>query len=337
MKPLLIVSGILVASAVGAGVAISPMLTSAKAVRDDGPATTQSISQNGPGGQAKGAQGKAAQQAEAVAPAPDPAPAPAVTPRKNYTYKSFNVDGNYIAMTFDDGPNPETTPQLLAILKERGIKATFFVLGNMVAKHPEVLKMISDEGHEIGNHSWSHPQLTRISQAAVEKELGNTSEAIFQVTGKRPMYLRPPYGSMKPTLRAMIEEKYGLTTVNWAVDPNDWKFRDSQKVHDAIIAQVTPGAIVLSHDIYPTTVAAMPRILDELIAKGYKFGTISELIARDKTPKVQLMAALPNGKPQQANQKDKKPKPATASAKPDAKPAKPAANAAPQQRAGGVY
>ncbi|MDI4663444.1 polysaccharide deacetylase family protein [Xanthobacter autotrophicus] len=339
MKPLLIVSGILVASAVGAGVAISPMLTSAKAVRDDGPATTQSISQNPQGAQAKGAQGNAA-HAEAVAPAPAPAPPPVVTPRKNYTYKSFNVDGNYIAMTFDDGPNPETTPQLLAILKERGIKATFFVLGNMVAKHPEVLKMIADEGHEIGSHSWSHPQLTRISQAAVEKELGNTSEAIFQVTGKRPMYLRPPYGSMKPSLRTMIEEKYGLTTVNWAVDPNDWKFRDSQKVHDAIMAQVTPGAIVLAHDIYPTTVAAMPRVLDELIAKGYKFGTISDLIAMDKTPKVQLLAALPNtGKPQQAQQKPQKPKPATASAKPDgAKPAsKPAAGAAQPPRAGGVY
>ncbi|MFG1320311.1 polysaccharide deacetylase family protein [Xanthobacter autotrophicus] len=336
MKPLLIVSGILVASAVGAGVAISPMLTSAKAVRDDGPATTQSISQNASGAQAKGASGKGT-QAEAVAPAPAPAPPPVVTPRKNYTYKSFNVDGQYIAMTFDDGPNPETTPQLLAILKERGIKATFFVLGNMVAKHPEVLKMISDEGHEIGSHSWSHPQLTRISQAAVDKELGNTSEAIFQVTGKRPMYLRPPYGSMKPSLRTYIEDKFGLTVVNWSVDPNDWKFRDSQKVHDAIIAQAAPGAIVLSHDIYPTTVAAMPRILDELIAKGYKFGTLSDLVAMDKTPKVQLVAALPNGKPQQASQKPQKPKPATASAKPDAKPTKPAANAAPQQRAGGVY
>ena len=215
-------------------------------------------------------------------------------------------------MTFDDGPNPETTPRLLQILRERNIKVTFFVLGNMVAKHPEVLKMIADEGHEIGSHSWSHPQLTRISQAAVDKELGNTSEAIFQVTGKRPIYLRPPYGSMKPTLRSYIEDKYGLTIVNWSVDPNDWKNRNSQAVHDAIMAQVKPGAIVLSHDIYATTVDAMPRILDELAAKGYKFATLSQMVAMDKPLKVALAAPGATAA--------KKPKPN--GAKPDA--AKPA-------------
>ena len=268
-----------------------------------------------------------------------------MTPRKGYTYKSFNVEGNYIAMTFDDGPNPETTPQLLQMLRERNIKATFFVLGNMVAKHPEVLKMIADEGHEIGSHSWSHPQLTRISQAAVDKELGNTSEAIFQVTGKKPIYLRPPYGSMKPTLRTYIEDKYGLTIVNWAVDPNDWKNRNSQAVYDAIMAQVKPGAIVLAHDIYPTTVAAMPRVLDDLIAKGYKFGTISDLVAMDKAPKVTLAALPANGAKPGAQQKTaQKPKPkdgATASA---AKPAagnpaspKPQQQPAQPQRAAGVY
>jgi peptidoglycan-N-acetylglucosamine deacetylase len=314
--------------------AISPLLSA----KDDGPATTQSISQpanpaSGQAGQGKGAtaaQKSAAAAAQPVpAPAPEPAAPPTVTPRKNYTYKSFNVDGSYIAMTFDDGPNPETTPRLLEILRQRNIKVTFFVLGNMVAKHPEVLKMIADEGHEIGSHSWSHPQLTRISQAAVDKELGNTSEAIFQVTGKRPIYLRPPYGSMKPSLRSYIEDKYGLSIVNWSVDPNDWKNRNSQAVHDAIMAQVKPGAIVLSHDIYATTVDAMPRILDELAAKGYKFATLSQMVAMDKPLKVAL--AAPGGAAA-----TKKPKPT--GAKPDAaKPAgtpKPAAASAPKPAAG---
>lgn len=335
MKPLLIVSGFVVASAVGVGAVIGPMLSAPK---DDGPATTQSIGQPAqPGGQTK----QAAAAAPVAAPAPAPAPAPVATPRKGYTYKSFNVEGNYIALTFDDGPNPETTPQLLQMLRERNIKATFFVLGNMVAKHPEVLKMIADEGHEIGSHSWSHPQLTRISQAAVDKELGNTSEAIFQVTGKKPIYLRPPYGSMKPALRTYIEDTYGLTIVNWAVDPNDWKNRNSQAVYEAIMAQVKPGAIVLAHDIYPTTVAAMPRVLDDLIAKGYKFGTISDLVAMDKAPKVTLAAlpaagAKPQGAPPKTAQKPKPKDGATAAAAP--KPAAPKPQPAAQQpRAGGVY
>ena len=343
MKPLLIVTGFVAAAAVGAGMAISPLLSA----KDDGPATTQSISQptNPASGQAAQAKGATAAQKTAAAatqpvaaPAPEPAAPPPVTPRKNYTYKSFDVDGSYIALTFDDGPSPETTPRLLEMLRQRNIKVTFFVLGNMVAKHPEVLKMIADEGHEIGSHSWSHPQLTRISAAALDKELGNTTEAIFQVTGKRPIFLRPPYGTMKPTLRTTIEDKYGLTIVNWSVDPNDWKNRNSQAVHDAIMAQVKPGAIVLSHDIYATTVDAMPRILDELIAKGYKFATLSQMVAMDKPLKVALAtpgAAAP-----------KKPKPA--GAKPDAaKPAgapKPAATSAPKPaaspapaRSAGVY
>lgn len=344
MKPLLIVTGFVAVAAVGAGMAISPLLSA----KDDGPATTQSIAAPASADKTASAQGgqKAAAAAQpAAAPAPTPvAPPPAPTPRKNWTYKSFEVDGNYIAMTFDDGPSPETTPRLLQMLRDRNIKATFFVLGNMVAKHPEVAKMIVDEGHEIGSHSWSHPQLTRISQASVDKELGNTSEVIFQATGKRPIYLRPPYGSMKPSLRTYIEDKYGLTTVNWSVDPNDWKNRNTQAVYDAIMAQVKPGAIVLSHDIYPTTVDAMPRVLDDLTAKGYKFATLSQMVAMDKPAKPQLVASLPK-QPGQGGQQ--KPKPQNA-AKPDGakpaasapKPAAPKPQAAPaggQARSAGVY
>jgi peptidoglycan/xylan/chitin deacetylase (PgdA/CDA1 family) len=353
VKPLLIVTGFVAAAALGAGVAVTPFLIAA----DDGPATTQSISQPAaPAGSGQAAQNKpatagqktaaAVQPAVAPAPAPEPAAPAPVAPRKNYTYKSFDVDGAYIAMTFDDGPSPETTPRLLKTLHERNIKATFFVLGNMAAKHPELLKMIADEGHEIGSHSWSHPQLTRISQAALDKELGNTSEVILQATGKRPIYLRPPYGTMKPSLRTLIEEKYGLTIVNWSVDPNDWKNRNSQAVHDAILAQVKPGAIVLSHDIYPTTVDAMPRILDELIAKGYKFATLSQMVAMDKPLKAPMVASVHAGqKPKPAAQANAKPTASAGAPKPGAqagtKPAapsgtKPAAASAPKPAATGA-
>lgn len=318
MKPLLIVSGFLAVSAVGVGLAIGPLL---QASADDAPATTQSITPKAP---------QPVTAAVAPAPAPVAPPPPKVEPRRNYTYKSFEVDGSYIAMTFDDGPSPETTPKLLAILRERGIKATFFVLGTMAVKHPELLKQIADDGHEIGNHSWSHPQLTRISAAAADKQIADTSEIIFQATGKRPLYLRPPYGSMKPALRSHIEQTFGLSIVNWSVDPNDWKDRDSQKVYDAIMTQAKPGAIVLSHDIYATTVAAMPRVLDDLAAKGYKFATLSQMIAMDKPQKPVAMAALqPNGQP-----KAQKPKPnasANGSTKPASKPV--AANSAPKPQA----
>lgn len=327
MKPLLFASGLLALGAIGgAGYAFVPALLSAREAAVAAPVTVAQA---------------AAQPAGATAPAPLPAPAvtgsitppataapapqPAAGPRKGVIYREFNVDQPYIALTFDDGPSPETTPRLLAILRERGIKATFFVLGNMVAKHPEVLKMIADEGHEIGNHSWSHPQLTRIPLSAADQQVGETSALIEQVTGRKPLYLRPPYGSMKPALRDHIEEAFGLTLINWSVDPLDWKNRDAKLVHDEIMKQVKPGAIVLSHDIYASTVDAYAQVLDELIAKGYKFGTMSQLIAMDKPVAPKMVAALgpkPAAKEQKKHaQKPQKPAKQTASAAGGAAPA----------------
>ncbi|MFG1479294.1 polysaccharide deacetylase family protein [Xanthobacter sp. V4C-4] len=326
MKPLLLASGLLALGAVsGAGYAFGPALLSPQdAAKAPPPAVTQ-----------------------AAAPAANTAlpPAPTVTgsiaaappaaghagPQKGMIYRSFNVDQPYIALTFDDGPNAETTPRLLAILKARGIKATFFVLGNMAAKHPDVLKMIADDGHEIGNHSWSHPQLTRVPMAVVDKQVGETSALIEEVTGKKPRYLRPPYGSMKPALRDHIEDSFGLTIVNWSVDPLDWKHRDSKIVYDEIMKQAKPGAIVLSHDIYASTVDAMERALDDLIAKGYKFGTMSELIAMDKPVSTRMVASLaprPDMKAQGQKKQAQKPQ----------KPAKPqtASNAKPSGQGGGA-
>ncbi|MFG1394409.1 polysaccharide deacetylase family protein [Xanthobacter agilis] len=323
MKPLLFASGLLALGAIGgAGYAFAPALLS--------PHETANAAQV--------AQAAAPVATGTVAPLPAPVATGSITtaaatpasptasgPRKGMTYRSFNVDQPYIALTFDDGPNPETTPQLLALLKARGIKATFFVLGNMAAKHPEVLKMIADEGHEIGNHSWSHPQLTRIPLAAADKQVGDTSALIEEVTGKKPRYLRPPYGSMKPALRDHLEDTFGVSIVNWSVDPLDWKHRDAKLVHDEIMKQVKPGAIVLSHDIYASTVEAYGQALDELIAKGYKFGTMSELIAMDKplAPKMAALTAKPAPKdPKKQAQKDqKKPKPQAVSAAAGTRPA----------------
>ncbi|MFH3478785.1 polysaccharide deacetylase family protein [Xanthobacter variabilis] len=319
MKPLLFASGLLALGAVGgAGYAFVPALLSPFATATAAAPPAQPVAPPAAAPLASTDMSAPLVTGSIATASATPAHQPGAGPRKGMTYRSFNVDQPYIALTFDDGPSPETTPQLLSILKARGIKATFFVLGNMAAKHPEVLKMIADDGHEIGNHSWSHPQLTRIPLAAADKQVGETSALVEEVTGHKPRYLRPPYGSMKPALRDHLEDAFGVTIVNWSVDPLDWKHRDAKVVHDEIMKQVKPGAIVLSHDIYPSTVAAMEQVLDELIAKGYKFGTISDLIAMDKAPLTPKVATL-GPKPAKEQKKQAQ--------KPQQKPAKPQAAA----------
>lgn len=277
----------------------------------------------------------------ASADAKSPAPA---APGKLVSYSSAHVDGPYIAITFDDGPNPETTPKLLKMLKQRGIHATFFVLGSRASQNPEILREMVADGHEIGNHSWSHPQLPKIGTAKADQEIATTSDAIEKATGQRPIYLRPPYGEMTPALRDHIRQKYGLTFIYWSVDTLDWKYRKADSIYDKAMKQVGRGGIILAHDIHATTVAAMPRLLDALLAKGYKFVTISELIAMDK-PEAKAVAALtptPPKKPKavggtgsntKSSKSSTKPKPA--SAKPSTP--KPVPVSASARSSGGLY
>jgi peptidoglycan/xylan/chitin deacetylase (PgdA/CDA1 family) len=185
-------------------------------------------------------------------------------------------------MTFDDGPHPKLTPRLLDMLKERNIKATFFVIGKCVAEFPDIAKRIVDEGHEIANHSWSHPQLPKLSPAAFTAEITQTNDAIQQATGVRPVTMRPPYGAINPTLTKRLNEEYGLSVILWSVDPQDWKIRKSDHVSSHIIKNAAPGSIILAHDIHASTIDAMPAALDALQAKGYKFATVSELISMDR-------------------------------------------------------
>jgi peptidoglycan/xylan/chitin deacetylase (PgdA/CDA1 family) len=205
-----------------------------------------------------------------------PAAHPATKPA---TYSSCHVDGQYIAMTFDDGPSAENTPRLLDILKERGIKATFFLIGQNAAEHPEIVKRILAEGHEIGNHSWTHPQLSKLSDDRVTDEIVKTQNAIHEASGYTPTLLRPPYGAITQRQREWIESRFGLNVILWSVDPFDWKRPGASVIEQRILSGAEPGAIVLSHDIHKQTVDAMPATLDALIKKGYKFVTVSQLIA----------------------------------------------------------
>ena len=194
---------------------------------------------------------------------------------------SVHVDQPVIAMTFDDGPSAVLTPRLLDILKQRNIKVTFFVLGQLVQEHPEILQRAVAEGHEIANHSWDHKALNKLAEGGLRHELADTSAEITKATGKPVTMMRPPYGATNPRLNRAIEKEYGMKVILWSVDPLDWKRPGPQVVSQRILKETQPGAIILSHDIHPGTIEAMPATFDALLAKGYKFVTVSELLAME--------------------------------------------------------
>jgi len=192
-------------------------------------------------------------------------PGPAA--ESSITFSSVHVDGPYIAMTFDDGPSATLTPKLLDLLAAHHIKATFFVIGENVAEHPEIVARAAREGHEIGNHSWSHPNLAKISEEAVRSQLRRTDDAIKSAAGMRPTMLRPPYGSITAREKHWIHDEFGYQVILWDVDPNDWKRPGPAVVRTRILNETRPGSIVLSHDIHPGTIEAMPSTFDALEAK----------------------------------------------------------------------
>src|SRR5207253_10725942 len=146
-----------------------------------------------------------------------------VATEDSITFSSVHVDEPYIALTFDDGPSATLTPKLLDLLAARHIKATFFVIGENVAEHPEIVARAVREGHEIGNHSWSHTNLAKMSDDAVRSQIKRTEEAITGAIGSRPVLLRPPYGSITPRQKHLIHDDLGYEIILWDVDPLDWK------------------------------------------------------------------------------------------------------------------
>ena len=210
-----------------------------------------------------------------------PKPEAAAPAGPRITYNHVNADGPYIALTFDDGPSKATTPRLLDMLAKRGIKVTFFVLGENVQENPEILKREIAEGHEIGNHSWNHPNLAKMSEEAVRSQLQRTQDLVFQLTGLKPKTMRPPYGSFTEHQRKWANEQFGLKIALWEVDPLDWKKPGASVIAHRILSETHPGYIILAHDIHAQTVDAMEETLDGLLAKGFKFVTVSELIAMD--------------------------------------------------------
>ena len=224
---------------------------------------------------------------------PADAASPTAANAPKITYSQCHVEGSYIAMTFDDGPSKEQTPRLLDMLKQRGLKATFFVCGQCVNEYPQIAKRIVEEGHEIASHSWNHPNLIPMSESAVRDQLDRTHAIVKQATGVEMKMFRPPYGNFTQRQKNWAFATYGYKTILWDVDTLDWQHRNPAKTESIALAQTKPGSIVLQHDIHKTTVDAMPATLDGLIAKGYKFVTVSELVAMDK-PVVPKPKATPS-------------------------------------------
>lgn len=203
---------------------------------------------------------------------------PASPAEPQITFTSVHVDGPYVAMTFDDGPSAALTPKLLDLLAAHHMKATFFVVGENAANHPEILRRAVKEGHEIGNHTWSHPNLAKMGDEGVRRELQRTDDAIRNAIGIRPTLMRPPYGSITARQKRWIHDDFGYRVIIWDVDPLDWKRPGPSVVTSRILKEARPGSIILAHDIHAPTIEAMPATFDQLQAKGFKFVTVSELL-----------------------------------------------------------
>lgn len=179
-----------------------------------------------------------------------------------------------IALTFDDGPHPVYTKLLLDGLRERGVKATFFLIGQNLDGNEKLVRQMKEDGHLIGNHSQKHMQLTAEAVKDACSQIQWTNEKIQAITGESPQYIRPPYGSWSEELECVVP----MTVILWDIDPLDWKVQDTRQIVDHVVKRVQDGNIILLHDSYETSVEAALEIIDTLSANGYNFVTADELV-----------------------------------------------------------
>ena len=195
------------------------------------------------------------------------------------TFSRVLVSGNYIALTFDDGPHPQNTPRLLDILRARNVKATFYVIGRSVDLYPQIVRRTVAEGHEIGNHTHTHRLLSKLGDTEVRGELTRCRDAVTRAAGVQMRTMRPPYGGLLQRQRELVHAEFGYPTILWSVDPLDWKRPGPSVVTSRILSGTTAGGIVLAHDLHSQTVDAMPATVDGLLRRGFKFVTVSQLLA----------------------------------------------------------
>ncbi|MFC7748475.1 polysaccharide deacetylase family protein [Paenibacillus thermoaerophilus] len=250
------------------------------------------------------AAGLSSEETPAPSPAPSPEPSPTPSPPEAPSQAPTIVpvseaavsgsrqgtdagtpakqSGKAVALTFDDGPDKRYTTAVLDILKERGVKATFYLVGSNVEKYPDVVKRIGEEGHELGNHSWAHRDLRKMTADEIAADLERTNEAVFAAAGKRPATVRAPYGAVNPDVREAAA-RIGLPLAGWNVDPRDWDGATAEQMMQTIKKQLRPKANILMHSFggrkgdLSETIELLPKLIDYLKEQGYAFVYASEL------------------------------------------------------------
>ena len=187
------------------------------------------------------------------------------------------VKSQKVALTFDDGPNPKTTLLLLETLEEKKVVATFFLIGENAEVYPELVKEIEKRGHEIGNHSYSHPNMGRSEPLKVIKEIRKTQRILEGITGDVPTLFRPPYGTMMLEDLVIIP-RFGLKTILWTVDSKDWSGINAEQIEKVILGTTYSGSIIVCHEQCHSTIESLPGVIDGLTERGYEFVTVSEII-----------------------------------------------------------
>lgn len=239
-------------------------------------------------------------------------PVPSVSPSYNDTPLSPRIPGvtvnrvavpdKVVALTFDDGPHGTLTPRVLDILRANNVKGTFFMQGCNVKAHPQVVQRMVNEGHEVGNHTWNHVYLSKVSREKAESQLQSTNEAIRNACGVVPVVMRPPGGYTNAGVASWARQRFGFTTIMWDVDTNDWRKPGSSVVAARAVNGAKPGSIILVHDIHASTVAAIDAIVKGLKNRGYELVTVSELMRRGRAasghaPSMPPSPAVPDSAP----------------------------------------
>lgn len=248
------------------------------------PSKVESIDSEKTNGEEKTNQDKINSETEvelesAIEPEPEPEKVDVIESKIHY---SGDNNKKLVALTFDDGPESKYTPQILDILDQYNIKATFFVIGENAERYPEALRSIHERGHEIGNHTWSHKYLPKLSKDAMEKEITMTGDVITEIVGEYAPVFRPPYGALKKQ-GLELANSLGYNVVNWSVDTKDWAGTSGEQMMKYVKAQLTPGGIILMHNggnpkSIKNTVDILPTLIEWIKEQGYEIGTVSEVL-----------------------------------------------------------
>ena len=190
-------------------------------------------------------------------------------------YKEYvkKRDRKAVALTFDDGPNPQTTPVALELLKKYNAKGTFFMVGHAIEGNEDLVKRVVAEGHQLGNHSWDHPVLPSIGLEKAKKQINDTTEALKKASGQDVHIMRPPYGAINSAIQAAVDQSFIL----WDIDTLDWKNRNTASIMKEV-RKAQPGSIILMHDIHQTSIDALPSVLQYLTEQGFEMVTVEELM-----------------------------------------------------------